>query len=102
MTNKITKLTPKERLDKIHDSTESKTHEGFINGNPWQDILDIINEFYDPLADDKWTKKRLKTVDHAYIQSLLAVDTVLKRQRKEINKKIKAIKTALAYIKENK
>ena len=92
MTNKITKLTPKERLDKIHDST----------GNPWQDVLDIISDFYDPLADNTWTKKRLKTVDHAYIQSLLAVDTVLKRQRKEINKKIKAIKIALDYIKENR
>lgn len=79
-----------------------KTHEGFITGNPYKDILDEMRTFHDPLAESEWKSKKLKTVDHAYIQSLLAVDTILKRQRKEINKKIKAIKTALDYIKENR
>jgi hypothetical protein len=80
---------------------EPKTQNGFT-GNAWQELLDEIRTFYDPLADNDWTSKKIKTVDHAYIQSLLAVDTVLKRQRKEINKKIKAIKTALNYIEEKK
>lgn len=89
MANKITDIKP-------------KIQRGFITDNPFQELLDEMKNFYDPLADDDWTQKKLKTVDHAYIQSLLAVDTVLKRQRKEINKKIKAIKTALNYIKENR
>ena len=89
MANKITDIKP-------------KIQRGFITGNPFQELLDEMKNFYDPLADDDWTTKKVKTVDHAYIQSLLAVDTVLKRQRKEINKKIKAIKTALNYIKENR
>ena len=89
MTNKITDIKP-------------KIQRGFITGSPFQDLIDEMKKFYDPLADDDWTQKKLKAVDHAYIQSLLAVDTVLKRQRKEINKKIKAIKTALNYIKENR
>ena len=79
-----------------------KTHQGFVESNTWQDIIDTMRTFYDPLAESEWKSKKLKTVDHAYIQSLLAVDTILKRQRKEINKKIKAIKTALKYIEENK
>ena len=86
MSDKITHIKP-------------KTQNGFT-GNTWQELLDEIRTFYDPLADNDWTSKKIKTVDHAYIQSLLAVDTVLKRQRKEINKKIKAIKTALNYIEE--
>ena len=89
MTNKITDIKP-------------KIQRGFMKGNPWQDMLDNMKVFYDPLGKDEWTQKKLKTVDHAYIQSILAVDTILKRQRKEINKKIKAIKTALNYIKENR
>ena len=89
MANKITDIKP-------------KIQRGFITGNPFQELIDEMKNFYDPLADDDWTQKKLKTVDHAYIQSILAVDTVLKRQRKEINKKIKAIKTALNYIKENR
>ena len=89
MANKITDIKP-------------KIQRGFITDNPFQELLDEMKNFYDPLADDDWTQKKLKTVDHAYIQSLLAVATVLKRQRKEINKKIKAIKTALNYIKENR
>jgi len=88
MSDKITHIKP-------------KTQNGFT-GNTWQELLDEIRTFYDPLADNDWTSKKIKTVDHAYIQSLLAVDTVLKRQRKEINKKIKAIKKALDYIEENK
>lgn len=79
-----------------------KTHQGFVTNNTWQEIIDTMRTFYDPLAESEWKSKKLKDVDHAYIQSLLAVDTILKRQRKEINKKIKAIKTALAYIKENR
>jgi len=79
-----------------------KTHQGFITSNTWKDIIDTMKTFYDPLADNEWTSKKVKDADHAYIQSLLAVDTILKRQRKEINKKIKAIKTALAYIGENR
>ena len=89
MTNKITDIKP-------------KIQRGFITGNPYQDMIDNMKTFYDPLAKSEWTNKKVKDVDHAYIQSLLAVDTVLKRQRKEINKKIKAIKTALNYIKENR
>ena len=89
MTNKITDIKP-------------KIQRGFITGNPFQELLDEMKKFYDPLADNDWTQKKLKTVDHAYIQSILAVDTILKRQRKEINKKIKAIKKALDYIKENR
>ena len=79
-----------------------KTHQGFVESNTWQDIIDGLRTFYDPLAESEWENKKLKDVDHAYIQSLSAVDTILKRQRKEINKKIKAIKTALEYIKENR
>ena len=79
-----------------------KTHQGFVESNTWQDIIDGLRTFYDPLAESEWENKKLKDVDHAYIQSLSAVDTILKRQRKEINKKIKAIKTALDYIKENR
>lgn len=79
-----------------------KTHQGFVTNNTWQEIIDTMRTFYDPLAESEWKSKKLKDVDHAYIQSLLAVDTILKRQRKEINKKIKAIKTALAYIEENR
>jgi len=79
-----------------------KTHQGFVESNTWQDIIDGLRTFYDPLAESEWENKKLKDVDHAYIQSVLAVDTILKRQRKEINKKIKAIKTALDYIKENR
>lgn len=89
MSDKITHIKP-------------KIQRGFMNGNPWQELLDKMKVFYDPLGKDEWTQKKLKTVDHAYIQSLLAVDTVLKKQRKEINKKIKAIKTALNYIEEKK
>jgi hypothetical protein len=79
-----------------------KTHQGFVTNNTWQEIIDTMRTFYDPLAESEWKSKKLKDVDHAYIQSLLAVDTILKRQRKEINKKIKAIKTALTYIEENR
>ena len=82
MTNKITDIKP-------------KIQRGFITGNPFQDLIDEMKKFYDPLADNDWTQKKLKTVDHAYIQSILAVDTILKRQRKEINKKIKAIKKSI-------
>jgi len=89
MTNKITDIKP-------------KIQRGFITGNPYQDMIDNMKTFYDPLAKSEWTNKKVKDVDHAYIQSILAVDTILKRQRKEINKKIKAIKTALNYIKENR
>jgi len=87
--NKITHIKP-------------KIQRGFISGNPWQDMIDNMKTFYDPLADNDWTTKKVKTVDDAYIQSLLAVSSVLKKQRKEINKKIKEIKTALDYIKENR
>ena len=81
---------------------KSKTQRGFITGNPWQELIEEMENFYCPLSDNERTLKKLKTVDHTYMQSLLAVDTVLKRQRKEINKKIKTIKTALDYIQENK
>ena len=88
----------KDKVTKIKPTTQR----GFIKGNPWQDMLDNMKTFYDPLGKDEWTNKKVKDVDHGYIQSLLAVDIVLKRQRKEINKKIKAIKTALKYIEENR
>jgi len=88
MKNKVTNIKP-------------KIQRGFMSDNPFQELIDDMQRFNCPLSDD-WTQKKLKTVDHAYIESLLAVSSVLKKQRKEINKKIKAIKTALDYIQENK
>ena len=90
MANKITHIKPK--VIKRY---------GFVDENSWTGILDSLNTFYCPLSDD-WTSKRVSSVDDAYIESLLAVSLVLKKQRKGINKKIKEIKTALDHIEENR
>ena len=87
MKNKVTNIKP-------------KIQRGFMSDNPFHDIFMSLNDFDCPLSD-KYTRKKMSSVDHSYIESLLAVSSVLKKQRKEINRKIKAIKTALDYIKEN-
>ena len=88
MTNKITYIKPK---------TKKQETIGDIMG--LRELFDEFNTFQCPILE---IPRKHSSVDESYIQSLLAVDTVLKRQRKEINKKIKAIKTALAFIKENR
>jgi|TARA_R110000772_G_scaffold43357_2_gene99955 hypothetical protein len=80
---------------------KSKTQRGFMSDNPWHEIFMSLNDFDCPLSD-KYTRKEMSSVDHSYIESLLAVDKILKKQRKEMNSKIKEIKETLIKIEESR
>ena len=86
MANKITHIKPK-----------IKKQESIADIMGITEMLDDMNTFNCPLSDD-YTHKKVSSVDDAYIESLLAVSLVLKKQRKEINKKIKQIKETLDKI----
>ena len=72
MTNKITYIKPK---------TKKQETIGDIMG--LRELFDEFNTFQCPILE---IPRKHSSADESYIQSLLAVDTVLKRQRKEINK----------------
>jgi len=88
MKNKVTNIKP-------------KTQRGFMSDNPWHDIFNRLRDFDCPLSD-KYTRKEMSSVDHSYIESLLAVEKILKKQRKEMNSKIKEIKETLIKIEESR
>lgn len=86
--------------DKV-TNIKPKTQRGFMSDNPWHDIFNRLRDFDCPLSD-KYTRKEMSSVDHSYIESLLAVDKILKKQRKEMNSKIKEIKETLIKIEESR
>jgi len=87
-------------LDKItHIKPKTKKQETIGDIMGLRELFDEFNTFQCPILE---IPRKHSSADESYIQSLLAVDTVLKRQRREINKKIKAIKTALDCIEEKK